>query len=151
LPSLRPLALTRTWQNRALTEFSPLLGQLTVPGDRAKVIPHCASCFATKFQFVCFQIEELMQQLRPFIKEVRVGYSGQRNSTGQHHGLGVFSSDQGHSYRGQWSAGKQHGSGCYYWTNGSCYSGEFVLNKRHGLGRVKCAEIPLRLIYQQQA
>lgn len=112
--------LTSCTQNRALDEFSPLLGELTVQSDRAK-------------------IEELMAQLRPFIKDVRIGYSGQRNAAGQHHGLGIFSSDQGHSYKGLWAHGKQHGSGCYYWTNGSCYSGEFMQNKRHGVGRMECA------------
>ena len=49
-------------------------------------------------------------------------------------GIGVYTWQDGRSYRGEYKDDKKHGFGIYTWSDGRLYSGHWCRGKQHGLG-----------------
>ena len=110
-----PIKILEPLQNNSLATFNPINGSITKDSDRVK-------------------IKELMDALTPYLKEMVVGYSGEKNAAGKMHGEGKYVYDNGSEYIGSWKDGRQSGVGQLTFTNGSRYNGQFVSNKKHGKG-----------------
>ena len=102
-------------QNTYLEEFNPLEGAITQDTDKIK-------------------IGELMDELKPYLKQQEIGYSGERNDKGESHGQGTYKYKDGKQYSGGWKNGRQHGKGTVRFVNGTIYVGDFMHNKKHGKG-----------------
>lgn len=80
------------------------------------------------------KIEQLVKDLKPFIKNKKVGYEGKKNPQGQLHGQGSFTFSSGNIYEGMYKNNKRDGFGRFYFANGNVYSGEWKEDRRHGHG-----------------
>lgn len=81
------------------------------------------------------KIKLLVDLLKPYIKECRVGYTGDRNGNGlEKHGYGIYTYSSGAVYEGQWANDRKHGHGVYTFADGDVYEGEFKDDHPHGHG-----------------
>ena len=87
-------------------KYHPLEGNLTVQSDRNK-------------------IQQLVQQLEPYMTKTKYGYEGDRNAAGEMHGKGRFSYSNGDVYEGMFLHNERHGQGKLYFCTGSVYEGYF--------------------------
>jgi len=107
-------------QNSWFNSYNPCNGSLTQESDRAK-------------------IRELVDILTPFMKSVTTGYTGEKDSQGQMHGVGRYVYNNGDSYVGQWVKSKYEGLGKYRWSIGDEYIGSYAKHQRDGKGLLKLA------------
>lgn len=59
------------------------------------------------------KIGQLVDELRPFMKQVSVGYEGELNAQGRPNGWGVRTDKKGNVYSGEWRDGQRCGHGLY--------------------------------------
>ena len=103
-------------QNSYFEKYHPSKGNLTVASDIEV-------------------INRLVEELKPHMKFVEVGYVGATNALGVRHGYGIYNYDDGDIYEGEWIDDKRHGYGKFKYQNGLVYEGEFVNGKKHGKGK----------------
>jgi hypothetical protein len=101
-------------QNSYFEKYHPAKGHLTKESDK-------------------LTIERLIEELKPFMKTVKEGYTGQEQG-GKYHGKGTYMYANGDKYVGERKDGKMTGKGTFTFTNGHSYKGDWVLNKRTGHG-----------------
>jgi len=104
-------------QNSWFEEYHPEKGHLTKDADRQV-------------------IHKLVEDIKPYMKFVVEGYTGDHNSQGQREGHGKYLYDNGESYEGDWKADLKHGKGKYIYADGDYYVGDWVNGKRHGQGKI---------------
>ena len=102
-------------QNSWFYNYNPVKGKLTKESDREK-------------------IQQLVNDIEPYMKRVIVGYTGERNVEGQMHGRGVYRYANGDMYEGDWNDDYRHGRGVYRYADGAVYEGDWKDNKKHGQG-----------------
>ena len=102
-------------QNSYLARLNPLDGSLSVESDKPK-------------------IAALMALLEPFMKSISVGYVGEVDDQGLHHGQGSEVFPSGDCYKGQWVHGVKCGVGTFEYSFGDVYEGAWWEGKRHGAG-----------------
>jgi hypothetical protein len=102
-------------QNIWFEKYHPSQGNLSVESDREK-------------------INFLVEQLKPLMKPITIGYTGDRNELGEPNGVGQFQLDSGNHYEGDWKNNKKHGKGKFLWSNGNSYVGNWVNDCRSGHG-----------------
>ena len=56
-------------------------------------------------------------------------YTGERNSTGQRHGHGTYTSANGLTYTGEWKNGERNGQGSATYADGRTYTGKWKNDK----------------------
>ncbi|KAL0985553.1 hypothetical protein UPYG_G00158530 [Umbra pygmaea] len=61
-------------------------------------------------------------------------YDGDRNETGERHGVGKAMLPNGDTYQGMYENGQRSGQGTYRFRNGARYIGEYFQNFKHGEG-----------------
>jgi len=113
--NLSPIVL-EPLQHMYFEMFHPSAGQVTVPHDKRK-------------------IEELVQQLIPYIPALKPEYKGDVDEEGLPHGHGKQMNADGSSYEGEWRHGKHHGAGVAIYADGDIYTGEHCDNRRTGEGK----------------
>jgi hypothetical protein len=111
----KPPTILPPLQNSYFDMLNPQTGSLSVESDRAK-------------------IKELILALKPYIKQVKVGFEGDMVH-GVKHGNGKYIYADGDIYEGEWKDGKKHGNGKYIYANGDIYEGEWKDDKQHGNGK----------------
>ena len=116
----KSLKIIEPLQHSLLEAYSPLKGTITVKTDYQK-------------------IEELMNQLKPYIQPYKVGYTGDTDENSKFHGHGRYNYEDGACYIGNWNLGKCHGYGQKILNNGSSYTGFWSYNKKHGKGKFNWA------------
>jgi hypothetical protein len=99
----KSLKIIEPLHHSLLEAYSPLKGTITVKTDYQK-------------------IEELMNELKPYIQPYHVGYTGEFNANAKFHGQGRYNYEDGSCYIGEWNNGKSHGYGQKILNNGSRYS-----------------------------
>jgi hypothetical protein len=102
-------------QNSYFKAYHPENGSLTKAEDRDK-------------------IQRLVNELRPYLKTVKVEYEGELKD-GKRHGKGKYVYANGAVYEGDWKDDKRHGSGNFVCANGAVYEGEYRADMRHGIGK----------------
>jgi hypothetical protein len=102
-------------QNSYFEAYNPETGSLTKAEDRDK-------------------IQSLVNELRPYMKRVKVGYEGEWED-GKHNGKGKYVYADGTVYEGDWKDGKQHGKGRFVYADGAFYEGDCEDDKKHGKGK----------------
>lgn len=80
-------------------------------------------------------IDRLVNELRPYMHFVEVGYIGGRNASGERHGRGTMTHDNGNKYEGEWEYDKMHGYGTWLCASGGRFDGEWKEDKKHGQGK----------------
>eukprot|EP01040_Poterioochromonas_malhamensis_P015215 gene15215-16996_t len=111
----RPVLLLPPLQNSYFEELHPEKGNLTKESDR--VI-----------------IKALVEELRPYMKTITIGYEGQLMD-GAKHGRGIYKYPNGDIYEGEWKGDKMDGKGKYTYISGDIYQGEWHSGKRNGRGK----------------
>jgi hypothetical protein len=108
-------------QNSYYDHLDPLKGHFIVDSDRLK-------------------IKELMEQLKPYFRTVvKVGYEGERDSSGRKSGFGIEWYENGDVYEGNFAYDKRDGYGILKLSNGCIYEGNWVNDKRNGFCTYKQA------------
>ena len=76
---------------------------------------------------------KLAERARAVLQE-KIGYVGERNEDGKHHGQGTRTFADGAKYEGGFKDDKRHGRGTYTFADGAKYEGEWENGKYHGQG-----------------
>ena len=109
--------MSHMWFNR----YKPTDGHLTEPTDRDIV-------------------EQLVENLKPFIKIEEDVYEGDYNMDGKKHGRGTHRFADGGVYEGEFANGKHHGQGMYRYVGGAVYEGEWKSGNMDGKGIYQYAD-----------
>jgi len=80
-------------------------------------------------------IHQLVENLKPYMKTIKVGYVGAKNANGKKEGYGVWYYENGDLYEGNWANDVKEGYGKYVYCDGDVYEGGWHLGKRHGKGK----------------
>ena len=102
--------------NSWFEEYHPEKGNLSVPSDKDI-------------------IHRLVEDIRPYMKEMEVGYFGERNKNGVKHGKGREVYPSGDFFEGTYVNGSREGYGKYVYSDGDSYVGEYKNDKPHGKGK----------------
>jgi hypothetical protein len=103
-------------QNSSFERFHPEKGFLSVESDR-------------------LVIKQLVEDIRPYMKQLKGGYIGEVNDEGKQHGRGREINDAGEIYEGTFENGLRHGYGKYVYPDGDHYEGGFKEGVYHGKGK----------------
>jgi len=77
---------------------------------------------------------------RRHMRNIVLGYSGEKNASGLKHGHGTFRWENGDVYDGQWESNQMKGHGVFESASGSRYSGEWSHSVRHGFAKEVLAD-----------
>lgn len=110
-----PIALPPL-QNSYFEAFQPLDGYYSYPKDAIK-------------------LEQLMGELRPYIKHMNEFYEGTRNEQGLKEGYGKLIVSSGDEYQGDFKNDLFHGFGILMYCDADIYMGEFKEGDRNGFGK----------------
>jgi hypothetical protein len=80
-------------------------------------------------------ISRLVEELKPYIKTIEVGYKGEYNAAGEKQGKGRLVDGIGSVYEGQWAYNYPHGRGTQFYANGDVYEGMFKEGRPNGRGK----------------
>jgi hypothetical protein len=79
-------------------------------------------------------ITRLVNELKPYLKEIKSGYEGEYKYHWKMHGKGIYRHSNGDIYEGEWKDGRKHGKGIYRAANGNVYEGDWKDDKENGKG-----------------
>jgi hypothetical protein len=108
-------------QNSLFEEYNPANGYVSFEKDKET-------------------IKQLVKDLEPYMKQLKVGYEGERNAVGVPHGKGTMIRPDGSTYEGEFKDGKCHGKGKDTFSDGSVIIGEYTEGMPHGIGKFTCLD-----------